>query len=126
MGSRARRLYPERGSVRGTMAAAGTPGTVPKWRNGRRCGLKHRWPQGRVGSTPTFGTMLSAPGSDADVRESPHPATRTEAQAISAADSKSSDRGWPSRWLNICRQMFMHSTSDWKALVSSQKLEIVS
>jgi hypothetical protein len=29
---------------------------MPKWRNGRRGGLKHRWPQGRVGSTPTFGT----------------------------------------------------------------------
>jgi hypothetical protein len=28
----------------------------PKWRNGRRSGLKIRRPQGRVGSTPTFGT----------------------------------------------------------------------
>ena len=28
----------------------------PKWRNGRRGGLKHRWAKTRVGSTPTFGT----------------------------------------------------------------------
>ncbi len=27
----------------------------PKWRNGRRAGLKIQCPQGRVGSTPTFG-----------------------------------------------------------------------
>ncbi len=31
-------------------------GFMPKWRNGRRDGLKHRWGQPRVGSTPTFGT----------------------------------------------------------------------
>ena len=30
---------------------------MPKWRNGRRDGLKHRWGQPRVGSTPTFGTI---------------------------------------------------------------------
>lgn len=29
---------------------------MPKWRNGRRAGLKILCPQGRVGSTPTFGT----------------------------------------------------------------------
>src|SRR3954466_11193875 len=28
----------------------------PKWRNGRRAGLKIRSPQGGVGSSPTFGT----------------------------------------------------------------------
>lgn len=28
----------------------------PKWRNGRRGGFKIRCPQGRVGSSPTFGT----------------------------------------------------------------------
>ncbi len=33
----------------------------PKWRNGRRDGLKNRCPQGRVGSTPTFGTICSYP-----------------------------------------------------------------
>lgn len=27
----------------------------PKWRNGRRWGLKIPWPQGREGSTPSFG-----------------------------------------------------------------------
>ena len=32
------------------------PRTPPKWRNGRRAGLKILCPQGRVGSTPTFGT----------------------------------------------------------------------
>ncbi len=30
----------------------------PKWRNGRRAGLKNRWGQPRVGSTPTFGTRF--------------------------------------------------------------------
>ena len=30
---------------------------LPKWRNGRRDGLKHRWGQPHVGSTPTFGTI---------------------------------------------------------------------
>ena len=30
--------------------------TKPKWRNGRRGGLKIRFPQGSVGSNPTFGT----------------------------------------------------------------------
>ena len=29
---------------------------VPKWRNGRREGLKNLWALARVGSTPTFGT----------------------------------------------------------------------
>ena len=29
---------------------------TPKWRNGRRGGLKNRWGKPRVGSTPTFGT----------------------------------------------------------------------
>lgn len=32
------------------------PEKMPKWRNGRRAGLKILCPQGRVGSTPTFGT----------------------------------------------------------------------
>ena len=30
---------------------------VPGWRNGRRCGLKIRCPQGRAGSTPALGTI---------------------------------------------------------------------
>ena len=30
--------------------------TAPKWRNGRRAGLKIRWGNTRVGSSPTFGT----------------------------------------------------------------------
>ena len=29
----------------------------PKWRNGRRAGLKIRCPQGCVGSSPTFGIL---------------------------------------------------------------------
>ena len=29
---------------------------LPKWRNGRREGLKNLWALARVGSTPTFGT----------------------------------------------------------------------
>src|SRR5205085_8670664 len=32
---------------------------VPGWRNGRRCGLKIRCPQGRAGSTPALGTTLN-------------------------------------------------------------------
>ena len=32
---------------------------TPEWRNGRRGGLKIRWSQGRVGSTPSSGTILS-------------------------------------------------------------------
>ena len=31
----------------------------PEWRNGRRGGLKIRWPQGCVGSTPSSGTSFS-------------------------------------------------------------------
>ena len=31
---------------------------VPKWRNGRREGLKNLWALARVGSTPTFGTNV--------------------------------------------------------------------
>ena len=34
-------------------------GTGPEWRNGRRGGLKIRWSQGRVGSTPSSGTIES-------------------------------------------------------------------
>src|SRR5438046_1308593 len=32
----------------------------PKWRNGRRGGLKNRWGQPRAGSNPAFGTKLVA------------------------------------------------------------------
>lgn len=32
----------------------------PKWRNGRRGGLKNRWAQTHVGSNPTFGTSNNA------------------------------------------------------------------
>ncbi len=35
--------------------------TRPEWRNGRRGGLKIRWPQGRVGSTPSSGTSTIHP-----------------------------------------------------------------
>ena len=31
---------------------------MPEWRNGRRGGLKIRWSQGRVGSTPSSGTIF--------------------------------------------------------------------
>ena len=31
---------------------------LPKWRNGRREGLKNLWALARVGSTPTFGTTI--------------------------------------------------------------------
>ena len=34
------------------------PLLVPKWRNGRRGGLKNRWGQPRAGSSPAFGTIL--------------------------------------------------------------------
>ncbi len=30
---------------------------MPTWRNSRRAWLRAMWPQGRVGATPTFGTM---------------------------------------------------------------------
>ena len=33
----------------------------PKWRNGRRAGLKNRWGRPRVSSTLTFGTTLHTP-----------------------------------------------------------------
>ena len=51
------------------VAAAGATGSAilpyllqrtPKWRNGRRAGLKNRWGQPHVGSTPTFGTNIEA------------------------------------------------------------------
>ena len=32
------------------------PARAPRWRNGRRVGLKNRCPQGRAGSTPALGT----------------------------------------------------------------------
>ncbi len=32
---------------------------MPKWRNGRREGLKNLWALARVGSTPTFGTRVA-------------------------------------------------------------------
>ena len=32
--------------------------TTPKWRNGRRGGLKNRCPQRHVGSTPSFGIVF--------------------------------------------------------------------
>ena len=31
---------------------------MPRWRNGRRCGLKIRFPQGSVGSNPALGTTF--------------------------------------------------------------------
>ena len=34
---------------------------MPKWRNGRREGLKNLWALARVGSTPTFGTNAKTP-----------------------------------------------------------------
>ena len=45
------------------------PATAPEWRNGRRGGLKIRCPQGRVGSSPTSGTVaapFAACGADRD------------------------------------------------------------
>jgi hypothetical protein len=39
------------------LALARSVEIAPKWRNGRRAGFKIRCPQGRVGSTPTFGTQ---------------------------------------------------------------------
>lgn len=33
---------------------------MPMCRNGRRCGLKIRWWQHRVGSSPTIGTKITA------------------------------------------------------------------
>ncbi len=44
-------------------------GGVPKWRNGRRDGLKNHCPKGRVSSTLTFGTTLLATNSLAEIRE---------------------------------------------------------
>ena len=38
--------------------AAGEFVSRPKWRNGRRAGLKNRWGQPRVSSTLTFGTRI--------------------------------------------------------------------
>ena len=40
-------------------AAIGAHFTMPEWRNGRRDGLKIRCPQGRVGSSPSSGTLES-------------------------------------------------------------------
>ena len=34
-------------------------GSVPRWRNGRRAGFRYQWPQGRVGSSPSLGTIPS-------------------------------------------------------------------
>jgi hypothetical protein len=31
---------------------------LPEWRNGRRAGLKIRWPRGREGSSPSSGTNV--------------------------------------------------------------------
>ena len=36
-------------------------GSVPRWRNGRRAGFRYQWPQGRVGSSPSLGTIPLGP-----------------------------------------------------------------
>jgi hypothetical protein len=33
---------------------------VPRWRNGRRGGLKIRFPQGSVGSSPSLGSKITS------------------------------------------------------------------
>ena len=38
---------------------AGRSRSVPRWRNGRRAGFRNQWPQGRVGSSPSLGTIPS-------------------------------------------------------------------
>ena len=38
-------------------ARAAMLAALPKWRNGRRDGLKNRCPQGHEGSSPSFGTI---------------------------------------------------------------------
>src|SRR3954449_7439423 len=44
-------------STKGTHSDRANCRTRPKWRNGRRAGLKIRWGNTRVGSSPTFGTI---------------------------------------------------------------------
>ena len=44
-------------------------GAVPKWRNGRRDGLKNHCPKGRVSLTLTFGTTILATIALAEIRE---------------------------------------------------------
>src|SRR5918993_3261501 len=39
------------------MAGNGPKRSVPRWRNGRRAGFRYQWPQGRVGSSPSLGTI---------------------------------------------------------------------
>lgn len=51
------------GAIRGRRLIRSAPGRYsrrcgPKWRNGRRGGLKHRWGRPRVSSSLTFGTMI--------------------------------------------------------------------
>ncbi len=55
---------------------------LPEWRNGRRAGLKIRWAQARVGSSPTSGThgSLQTGAFTRAVRES----TGAEAGALAA------------------------------------------
>src|SRR3954451_11315247 len=47
-------------------------GAGPRWRNGRRSGLKHRGPRGREGSTPSLGTNGRSSWSAADERPMGH------------------------------------------------------
>lgn len=60
---------------------------MPKWRNGRRGGLKIRWPLGREGSIPSFGTRIARwfPRTDATdedrASQTPPRTPRTPAQA---------------------------------------------
>ena len=42
---------------------------APRWRNGRRVGLKNRCPQGRAGSTPALGTIDMASGTATKLRQ---------------------------------------------------------
>ena len=46
-------------------------GVVPKWRNGRREGLKNLWALARVGSTPTFGTSSMEVGTSSAGQRKP-------------------------------------------------------
>ena len=47
------------GNLRARLGGRDPATPRPKWRNGRRDGLKNRWGQPRVGSSPTFGTSFS-------------------------------------------------------------------
>ena len=93
---------------------------MPGWRNGRRCGLKIRFPQGSVGSNPTLGTnslsLIILPPlcvCSASSREiKPNACAIVSFQLLSSARRDHRDH-CPSKLIAILRLQAVDWDSDW-------------